>query len=206
MIRAYSIRSWPLFSVYYPDCNWRLESDSVALTFDDGPHPRWTPWVLDQLARFDVKATFFLIGNNVRQHPKIVEAIRKAGHSIGGHTTNHLDAWRSTTEDYIHDAVETQELLGTKLFRPPYGHLTRKITRQLLEHPSIEQIIMWSMITGDFDTQVEPQKCRDRILTKVKERDIIVMHDSEKAAPRLTESLPALLELIQENNWKTETL
>ncbi len=206
MIRAYSIRSWPLFSIYYPDCVWRLEEENIALTFDDGPHPVWTPWVLDQLAKENLKATFFLIGNNVKKHPEIVRDLRSAGHSIGGHSTQHLDAWKTKHQEYVDDVVRTQDLLQTKMFRPPYGHLTRKASRALLATDAVDDIMMWSMITGDFDTTVEPERCKERVLKKVKERDIVVMHDSEKASPRLTATLPALIQLIKENNWTTQTL
>ncbi len=205
-MRAYSIRSWPLFSVYYPDCTWRLDDDSIALTFDDGPHPTWTPWVMNELAKASIKATFFLIGNNVKKHPEIVRDLRAEGHTIGGHTTQHLDAWKTNSDDYLDDVIETQELLETKIFRPPYGHLTRKVSKKILDSSYVDDIMMWSMITGDFDLELEPEKCRERILKKIKTRDIVVMHDSDKASPRLQASLPSLVELIQQNNWTTQTL
>ncbi len=205
-MRTYSIRSWPLFSIYYPDCTWRLPSENIALTFDDGPHPIWTPWVLEQLALYDVKATFFLIGKNALEHPTIVQDIRKAGHSIGGHSTEHLDAWKTKPDEYIRDVVKTQNILKTKNFRPPYGHLTRKLSRMLLASDAVENIMMWSMITGDFDISLDPEKCAERVLKYVKPKDIVVMHDSEKAAPRLQATLPLLLQRIKDNKWTTQKL
>ncbi len=205
-MRTYTTRTFSLLEQFLPACQWQLREEAIALTFDDGPHPTLTPWVLDQLEQADASATFFLIGDRVRRYPDIVEEILARGHQIGGHTSHHLDLWKTHDQHYLEDALETQNILNTPLFRPPYGHITRSMSRRLIESSEIDHIIMWSLLTGDFDTSLSPEKCFHRIQKNLKIRDIVVFHDSDKAEPRLSYALPAVLDLIHKNQWPTQTI
>lgn len=205
-MRTYTTRSLSILGQFLPACTWQLRQEAVALTFDDGPHPVWTPWVLEQLDQAGMRATFFLVGDRVRKYPEIVKEMIDRGHTIGGHTSHHMDLWKSDKSRYLADALETQNLLNTPLFRPPYGHMTRSMSKRLISCPEVDQIIMWSLLSGDFDTSLSPEKCLDRVTRHLKPHDIVVFHDSDKASPRLTYVLPEVIKLIQKNQWKTQTI
>ncbi len=205
-MRTYTTRSFSILGQFLPACTWQLRKEAVALTFDDGPHPELTPWVMDQLDAADMKGTFFLIGANAKKYPDIVKEIQTRGHRIGGHTSHHMDLWKTENSLYLDDALETQNLLHTEIFRPPYGHMTRSMSKKLIASPEIDHIIMWSLLSGDFDTSLSPKKCLVRVTQNIKLKDIIVFHDSDKAKPRLTYALPAVIELIKKNAWETHTI
>ncbi len=184
---------------------WTTEQDSVALTFDDGPHPEITPWVLDLLRQANMKATFFLVGDAVDRNPDILEILRGEGHSIGGHSMRHMDLWNSNSSEYIQDVLQAQRRIDTKLFRPPYGHMLRSVAKTLLESDEVDEIIMWSLLSGDYNTNISPQQCWENIEAKLKPTDILVFHDSEKAKTRLEYALPETINLILKKGWKTST-
>lgn len=199
---------WWLASLY-PRCTWHMpvEDKSVYLTFDDGPHPVITPFVLNELEKVGAKATFFCIGNNVNQHNDVFEKIKDAGHSIGNHTYNHLNGWKTSCVEYKKDVLQAQELIQSPLFRPPYGRITYKQVNALLEKDSpIKKIIMWSILSGDFDTRIGPKTCANNIIKHIRPGSIIVMHDSEKAFPRMKESLPIVLDYCQKKNYKLKAI
>jgi peptidoglycan-N-acetylglucosamine deacetylase len=161
----------------------------LFLTFDDGPVPEVTPWVLDTLREFNASATFFCVGENVAKHPHIFERIKQEGHSVGNHTYNHLDGWKTRTADYIENIRRCVEI-DSGLFRPPYGHLTLNQYRMLSEN---YRIIMWDVLSTDFDQHVDGRTCFERVVRHAKKGSIIVFHDSIKAAERLRYCLPKVL-------------
>ena len=198
----YPIKTPKIVKMLFPKllCSFpETEQPAIYLSFDDGPIPEITPWVLEQLAQYNAKATFFCIGNNVAKNPDIYHQILEAGHSVGNHTFNHLNGWKTDTKTYVENTAACAELVKSRLFRPPYGRLRRK-QRQLLQ--SDYQIVLWDVIAGDFDLKLTPEKCLNNILCFSKNGSIIVLHDSKKAWPRLEYVLPRLLKYYAEKGFE----
>lgn len=189
----------------YPDCVWRIPvtDQSVFLTFDDGPTPEVTHWVLEQLAGYNAKATFFLIGKNVVQYPEIVEAIKLEGHAIGNHSYNHEKGWATPDAAYHASVEKTNNLLHTPLFRPPYGRIKKS---QIAALAPQYKIIMWDVLSHDYDHRLSPQNCINNVMENVQPGSIIVFHDSEKARKNLMESLPEVLRQLTERGYVFKTL
>lgn len=171
--------------------------NEVYLTFDDGPHPDITPFVLDLLKEYDAKATFFCIGNNVLKYPFIYKRIIDEGHSVGNHTYQHLNGWKTSDKDYLEDIIHAQKYIDSKLFRPPYGRITRFQTQAI---KAIFKIIMWDILSGDFDQKISGEECLANVLTNITAGSIVVFHDSEKAFGRLSYALPKTLQFLKDNN------
>ncbi|MEL7020822.1 MAG: polysaccharide deacetylase family protein [Bacteroidota bacterium] len=185
----------------FPQLTWRIPTHerNIYLTFDDGPIPDVTPWVLEQLAQYDARATFFCVGENIRRHPLIFEQVISAGHRIGSHTHNHLNGWATRTDDYIANVHLGAVCARTTLFRPPYGRLTPAQLRRLQR---CYQIVMWDVLSGDFDPQIRPQDCLDNVLNTYRAGSIIVLHDSLKAQKNLMYVLPRLLAHWKKNGFR----
>lgn len=174
---------------------------SIYLTFDDGPHPDITPFVLEELDKFNAKATFFCIGKNVVKYPLVYNKLLEGGHAVGNHTFNHWNGWNTKADDYVHDVLLAKEHVESDLFRPPYGRITRKQHRQLTNLAQPFKIIMWSVLSGDFDVRLSPQRCYSNILKNVKSGSVVVFHDSEKANERLRFVLPLMLKHFTEEGF-----
>ena len=189
----------------YPSFIWKINTNQkvLYLTFDDGPHATATPFVLDQLKRYDAKATFFCIGNNVVQHPNIYDRILAEGHAVGNHTFNHLNGWKTKDEEYINDIDKAAKEIDSTLFRPPYGRITRFQSSVISRQSSI---IMWDVLSGDFDTDLQPQRCLANVLYHSKKGSIIVFHDSSKAWERMSYCLPRLLEHFTQEGYRFKAL
>jgi peptidoglycan/xylan/chitin deacetylase (PgdA/CDA1 family) len=171
------------------------EAEKVMyLTFDDGPHATVTPFVLQQLQQYNAKATFFCIGKNVVEQPTIYQQILNDGHSIGNHTHNHLNGWKTNDASYLKNIELAAQHIQSNLFRPPYGRIKKSQAKQLMLRNANMKIVMWDVLSGDFDTQLSPQKCLDNVLKNVTQGSIVVFHDSEKAFERLQYALPKTLE------------
>jgi peptidoglycan/xylan/chitin deacetylase (PgdA/CDA1 family) len=184
----------------YPECIWLLPNDEKAiyLTFDDGPTPEITPWVLAELDKVGAKATFFLIGNNVAQHPEIVAQTREAGHSIGNHCYNHEKGWVTSDAAYHASVEKTNDLLHTPLFRPPYGRIKKS---QIAALKDTYRIIMWDVLSHDYDKSLSPQDCINNVVDNVRPGSIIVFHDSVKAWKNLKVALPEVLRILIEKGY-----
>lgn len=180
------------------------QREKIYLSFDDGPHPEITPWVLDQLKIWNAKATFFCIGKNVAAYPDIYQRILMEGHRTGNHTMNHLNGWKTNTADYFNNILEAEKYIDSKLFRPPYGKLTRFQGKALRE--AGYKIIMWSLLSADFDTRLNPSDCWELVEKNYRPGSILVFHDSEKAWPRLKVVLPKLLKQASRVGYTFETL
>lgn len=195
----------------YPTCTWHIpvKDKTVFLTFDDGPHTEATPFVLQQLNQYNAKATFFCIGKNVVRHPEIFQQIQAAGHAVGNHTMNHANGWNTTDDDYLKEIMEADALIHSNLFRPPYGRIKKSQIRILqtseIRHQK-SQIIMWSVLSGDFDTEIDGEKCFQNVIKSIKPGSIIVFHDSQKAMPRLQYALPKVLEWLKENGYESKAI
>jgi peptidoglycan-N-acetylglucosamine deacetylase len=189
--------------------------NKIYLTFDDGPTPEITEWVLQELEKYKAKATFFCIGNNIEKHPQIFEKVITKGHSIGNHTFNHLNGWKTSTDAYLENSFQWSVIsdqlhyrqLNTehcKLFRPPYGKIKSSQAKKLRELGY--KIIMWDVLSADFDTSISAEKCIENVLKNTKSGSIIVFHDSIKAFPRLEYTLPKVLENLAKKGFVFEKL
>lgn len=202
----YLVKSHPLFKKLYPqNLLWkRNTADTVFLTFDDGPHAEATEFALSELAKYDAKATFFCIGKNVIAEPELYKKITASGHTIGNHSHNHLNGWCTNTKRYLENVSTAAEYIESKLFRPPYGKIKKK--QSTLLQAKGYQIVMWDVLSGDFDTKISPEKCWENILQNIEPGSIIVFHDSSKAWERMKFALPKTLNFCKEKNWKIEAL
>ena len=179
-------------------------SDKILyLTFDDGPHPEATTFVLKELKKYNVLATFFCIGKNVVAYPDIYRQIIQEGHSVGNHTYNHLNGWKTNNDDYLNDIALASNEIDSYLFRPPYGRITSFQAKQLktVMKGKEPKVIMWDVLSGDFDTSCSPQQCLANVLFASVPGSIIVFHDSEKAFPRLEYALPRVLQYFSEKGY-----
>ncbi|MBI3143057.1 MAG: polysaccharide deacetylase family protein [Bacteroidetes bacterium] len=182
---------------FLPHCWWRLEGASgIFLSFDDGPHPEITPWVLDQLAAWNAKATFFCVGANVERYPLVYERIISEGHAVGNHTMRHLNAWNTPRGQWLDGVKEAAKHIDSHLVRPPYGKIG-PATAWMLAKMGF-QLVMWSLITYDFDPKVRLTAIQRKIDT-LRGGDIVVMHDQPKAWPMLQKLLPYSLERLAGN-------
>lgn len=201
----YPIKSPFWLRALYPQLTWHKNRDqrTLYLTFDDGPIPDVTPSILKILKAHQIKATFFCVGENIQKHPELFDAIVKDGHAIGNHTYNHLKGWETSTEDYLSNVDECQKLTRSALFRPPYARGTRAQYKLLKK---THDIIMWDVMSGDFDLSISPQKCLDNVLKHAESGSIIVFHDNIKAEPRVLYALPKAIEHWIENGYHFDRL
>ncbi len=191
---------------------WEIPNNEnkVYLTFDDGPTPEITEWVLSNLKEYNSKATFFCIGDNVRKFPEIFQKVINEGHSIGNHTFNHLNGWKTSASDYIENVklYETEHFkLNTehcKLFRPPYGKIKPSQSKILRKFGY--KIIMWDIISYDFDAKISKEQCLENVLKNVKRGSIIVFHDSKKAFTNLEYALPRTLDFLKKKGFVCEKI
>jgi peptidoglycan/xylan/chitin deacetylase (PgdA/CDA1 family) len=191
----------------FPNYVWNIPNNDkkVFLTFDDGPTPEITEWTLEQLQKHDAKATFFCIGNNIEKHPEIFHKVIKEGHSIGNHTFDHLKGWKTSIEDYVENVALCQSQIvnhGSQivnLFRPPYGKI-KPLQSKILRKQGYK-IIMWDVISFDFDASISKEKCLENILKNVQSGSIIVFHDSIKAEKKLKYVLPKALEFFKQRGF-----
>lgn len=182
----------------FPNFVWNIPDGEkvIYLTFDDGPIPQVTPWVLKELAKYEATATFFCVGQNIEKYPDIFEQTVEEGHTVGGHTYNHLNGWTMNNNiDYYHNVRKCAALMDSSLFRPPYGRLKPTQAQFLQRHYNI---IMWDVLSGDFDHKVTEEQCLKNVLNNTRQGSIVVFHDSIKAKENLTYVLPRVLEHFSE--------
>ena len=205
MFYAVRIPSW--FSKFNGSLVWKIPTKKkiLYLTFDDGPHEKATPFVLDELKKYNAKATFFCLGKNVQSHPEIYQRILNEGHSTGNHTFNHLNAWHVKNGEYIDDVKQAENFIQSKLFRPPYGRIYPSLSKKLRTQFGYK-IIMWHVLSGDFDESIAPEKCLNNVLNKAQKGSIIVFHDSSKAYKSLQFALPEVLKNFTEKGFVFKSL
>jgi peptidoglycan-N-acetylglucosamine deacetylase len=193
----------------FPQYTWRVETGEkkVFLSFDDGPHPEITPWVLDELKRFNAKASFFCIGNNVERFPAVYQRILDEGHAVGNHTWSHSNGWKTPTQEYIEDVKKASGLIRSNMFRPPYGRIRSAQARLIpAAMAAAARVVMWDVLSADFDTGISSQECLENVIVNYNKGSIIVFHDSEKAFPHLKLVLPLVLENFRQEGYKCEIL
>lgn len=200
----------------FPNYVWDITTNtkSIYLTFDDGPTPEITNWVLNMLKSYHAKATFFCIGNNIEKHPEIFQNIIADGHCIGNHTHNHIKGWKTKANDYVDNIAKAESLINSQiqnsefriqnLFRPPYGQITPKQGKKLLALGY--KIIMWDVLSFDWDKNVSEEACFNNVISKATNGSIIVFHDSVKASKNLQYTLPRVLEFFSKKNFLFEAI
>ncbi|CAN5120817.1 polysaccharide deacetylase family protein [soil metagenome] len=192
---------------FYGNCVWEINSPekAVYLTFDDGPHPEETPFVLQQLKNANAKATFFCIGKNVNEHYNIYEQIVAAGHATGNHTYTHPDGWMTVQSKYLQDVAKAKNIINSNLFRPPYGHIKSSTVRSLQNEFGLKTVL-WDVLSGDFDAATSGEQCFNNVIENSKEGSIIVFHDSAKAAGNLRYALPKILEYFTDKGFEFKSI
>lgn len=195
------VRPPKIFRLFFKPAIWVMNSSqrTIYLTFDDGPIPDLTPWVLDTLKKFDVKATFFCVGENIQKHPDIFERILKEGHQVGNHTYNHIKGWKVNDEEYFDNIEKCQAYTQTNLFRPPYGRIKRSQLKALADR---YKIIMWDVLSYDYDKFIGEKQCLINCLKYTRSGSIVVFHDNIKAQKNLKFVLPQFIQHFQELNYK----
>lgn len=185
-----------------------VSSKILYLTFDDGPHPQATPFVLRLLKQYNAKATFFCIGKNVVAHPEIYSQLINDGHAIGNHTNNHLNGWKTANEIYLKDIALAAQHINSNLFRPPYGRITSFQARNLRSviKNTETKVIMWDVLSGDFDMDITNERCLFNVILSAVPGSIIVFHDSQKAFLKLQYVLPRVMEYYSEKGFSFEAL
>lgn len=194
------------YRLLFPEAIWRIkhrDKKIVFLTFDDGPIPEVTPWVLDVLDRYSVKATFFMVGDNVRKHPEVFKEVLRRGHTVGNHTMHHLQGMKVTTLRYMRDITEADALIGSSLFRPPHG-LIRWAQAAAIKHHY--NIIMYDLVTRDYSKRMTPDKVFANVRKYTRNGSIIVFHDSIKAWRNLKTALPRSIEWLQQQGYEFRVL
>lgn len=189
------------YRMLFPESMWRIpmKEKSVFLTFDDGPIPEVTPWVLDLLDQYEIKATFFMVGDNVRKHPKTFQEVIKRGHSVGNHTMHHLQGAKVRTRRYIKDIAEAHMLIKSPLFRPPHGFIRWK---QAAAIKANMRIIMYDLVTRDYSMKLSGDEVLENVKRYTRNGSIIVFHDSLKAEKNLRYALPKAIEWLKQNGYK----
>lgn len=205
-MKLYSIKTPSIIKRIFSKYTWCFSSTKkeIFLTFDDGPTPEVTEFVLEQLKHYNAKATFFCVGKNVKCHHNIYEEILKEGHAVGNHTFNHLNGYKTKNQEYIENVKQASAHIHSNLFRPPYGKLKSSQGKILLQEGY--QIIMWDVLSGDFDTSISPQKCLQNVINSTNSGSIIVMHDSNKAKERIYYALPKILEHFSKKGYKFKAI
>ncbi len=206
-MRYYKFPKW--LRRFYPGAIWEFFSPedsqkTIYLTFDDGPNPQTTNWILDLLAKHQAKATFFCIGKSVEAHPLLFQKLVNANHQIGNHTYHHMNGLHTNSTAYIKDVEKAQALIPSKLFRPPYGRMKPKQHKLLTEKGF--KSVFWSHISYDFDPSLSSAKRMEMILKRVKNNAIVVFHDSTKAFPQLEHELPLLLDKWTEAGFSFQAI
>lgn len=195
-----------LYRILFPEALWRIKRKKrkvVYLTFDDGPIPEVTPWVLDLLDYYGIKATFFLVGDNVLRHPELLEEIKKRGHSWGNHTMNHLQGFKVTSRNYLRNIMEADKLIDSILYRPPHGIMRWGQAKVIKDHMNI---VMYDLVTRDYSKKLNGEQVLKNVKKYVRNGSIIVFHDSLKAEANLRYALPRAIEWLKEQGYEFEPI
>ncbi len=202
-MKPYLTKTPKLIKELFPNYIWDLNNgdNTLYLTFDDGPHPEITPWVIQTLANFEAKATFFCVGENISKYPETFKELLNRGHNVGNHTFNHLNGWKTKTKDYLENIEKTDLFLknSSGLFRPPYGKIKKKQAMHLLKNNY--KIVLWDILSGDFDQNLSKEQCLENVIQNTQKGSIIVFHDSQKAFDKLQYVLPKALKYFTKKGF-----
>lgn len=195
-----------LYRLLFPEALWRLKKRGrkiVYLTFDDGPVPEETPWVLDLLDREGVKATFFMVGDNVRKYPWLLDEVKRRGHSYGNHTMHHLQGLKVSNASYFRDITEASKLIDSTLFRPPHGIIRPGQARMIHRHYNV---VMYDLVTRDYSRRITGEQVVENVMRYTRNGSIIVFHDSVKAHRNMRFALPRVIRWLKEEGYEFATL
>jgi len=197
-----------VFKKIYSNYIWEIPTDEniLYLTFDDGPHPEATPFVLEQLKNYNAKGTFFCVGDNVVRYPEIYRRVLDEGHAVGNHTFNHLNGWKVKDGEYFENVMKARDHIDSNLFRPPYGKITTFQARHLRNSTQAFKIIMWDVLSKDYDIKLSAEDCSFNVLRYAVKGSIVVFHDSQKAFPRMKEALTSTLKFFSEKGFRFEAI
>ncbi|MBR2867095.1 MAG: polysaccharide deacetylase family protein [Alistipes sp.] len=188
----------------FPSVIWSIDDpEGIYLTFDDGPTPGVTEWILQTLDRYNAKATFFVLGKNVELYPDLYQMILDRGHKVGNHTYSHQKGWRMSLERYIEDVDLAGDMVHSELFRPPYAQITRAQLRQAAQR---YRVVMWNVLSRDYNRKLSPKKCLRGTIKGLRGGDIISLHDSAKSFRNTSYVLPALLRIARERGLTCKIL
>lgn len=192
-------------TLLYSNAIWRFDKKErlIYLTFDDGPVPEITPWVLDVLKSYNIKATFFCVGENVMKYPEVYIKIIQEGHSVGNHTFSHLVGLYNNNDEFYSNIKKAAGYIDSDLFRPPHGMLKLSQYQHLKNH---FRIIMWDVVTGDYNRKLDPEKVFANVCEYARPGSVITFHDSEKAAANLMKALPKTIKWLIENGYSFESI
>ncbi len=204
----YLVKTPSLLKKLYPGCVWDIETSEkiLYLTFDDGPHPEITPFVLEELKKYDARATFFCIGDNVKKYFDAYKKTIEMGHQPGNHTFNHLNGWKTNDADYLENIALAANVIDSNLFRPPYGRITNFQIKALKGSRFNLTTVMWSVLSGDFDEKLSGENCYLNVINNSKPGSVIVFHDSLKAFARLQYALPRVLEYFALKGYQFKSI
>jgi len=222
-MKSYLVQTPKFVQRIFPKRIWAFPNseNKIYLTFDDGPIPEVTPWVLDSLKKHNAKATFFCIGDNIAKHPEIFKRIISEGHAVGNHTFNHLNGRKTRPEDYLENVVKAETEIAHRtlsicpefnqrgehlalLFRPPYGQMTSAQAKSIRQKGY--QIVMWNVLSADYDQTISEEKCFKNVAETIKPGSVVVFHDSLKAQRNMQYALPKVLDIIAGNGWSCEKI
>lgn len=191
---------------FYPNFLWRVKTTrkEVFLTFDDGPTPQVTEWVLNILAQHHARATFFCLGNNVQEHPELYQQLVDGGHSVGNHSFDHENGWETHQESYLKSVEQAAKHIKSKWFRPPYGKIRKAQAKALMKKGY--KIVMWDLVSGDFNESYPTEKSLSLLLKHTRPGSILVFHDSHKAFAKLQKILPVILKKLKKKGYTFEVL
>jgi len=189
----------------FPNFVWEKSENenNIYLTFDDGPSEELTFWILDELKKYNAKATFFCVGDNVAKYPESYNRILQENHSVGNHTFNHLNGYKTKSSDYINNFAKANEIIDSNLFRPPYGRIKKSQAKEILKS---KKIIMWNVLSLDYSNKISPQQCFENIKKYTTSGSIIVFHDNKKAEKNMKYALQKTLEYYSEKNYTFEKI
>jgi peptidoglycan-N-acetylglucosamine deacetylase len=201
----YLVKTPQFIQNLFPNYTWRIPTQEkvMYLTFDDGPVPEVTPWVLKQLRAYDAQATFFCVGENIREHREVFDAVVEEGHAVGNHTFSHINGWATDNIPYFLNVRRCAHQVHSDLFRPPYGRLMPKQSQFLQRH---YRIVMWDVLSGDFDPDISKEQCLKNVLNNARKGSIVVFHDSLKSKNTLQFVLPAVLKHYAQQGFRFERL
>ena len=199
------IKTPTLIQFFFPSLLWSKKRDKkiLYLTFDDGPYNMLSPFILDELKKYKAKATFFYLGSKAEKYPELIKRCKDENHKIGNHTYSHPNGWKTKNSRYYQDIEKANKLLNSNLFRPPYGRIKPSQINHLKKY---YKIIMWDILSWDFDKKTSPEECYNNIIKNTKSGSIIVLHENEKSAKTVKEVLPKILSYFSSQGFKFEKL
>ena len=204
----YFVKTPWLLKKIYPRSVWNIPTKEkiLYLTFDDGPHPAATPFILEELEKYNAKATFFCIGKNVKEQPQLYRKILDGDHRVGNHTHNHLNGWKTPDKEYFGNIIQASKYIDSDLFRPPYGKISFFQIAYLQSGALNFKVIMWDVLSADFDQKVSGEKCLSNVTGNAGNGSIVIFHDSEKALSNMKMDLPKVLSHFSKQGYKFNSI